>query len=107
MGVECMKERRPAPAATQCTGKRAADQMDEDAGSDDSSRRTQFQEQLRQHTEHLDRLAQMACDAAHWRRLYQEEKRLRSELEQRLEDAMNELLALRKERLRKGARTGR
>ena len=96
---------RPAQAparAAPCRGKRTADEVDD---SDDCSRRTLFWEQARQHGEHLDRLAQLACDAAHWRRLYQEEKRLRSATEHRLENAENELSALRKDRLRKSART--
>jgi hypothetical protein len=98
-----------APAEPTSSAKRSVEEMlepDMDAEAC-TPRRQLFRQQAQQHAEHLERLAKIACDAAHWRRLYEEEKKLRGEVQQKLEEAVNELTALRKDRLRKSARTGR
>jgi hypothetical protein len=89
-------------------GKRKAEAVpDEAADSPAMTPRHQLLlQQQQQHAEHVERLARMACEAARALRCCEEEKKLRLQLQKQLDDAMTELAALRKARLRKGARTG-
>jgi hypothetical protein len=63
-----------------------------------------FEEQKRQYTEHMRRLKKLVSESVQVLKRLEEEKTLREQLEHQLAEAMTELNALRKERLRKGAR---
>lgn len=61
-------------------------------------------EQNKQYTEHMHRLKKIVSESVHVLKRLEAEKTLRQQLERQLSEAMTELTALRKERLRKGAR---
>lgn len=63
-----------------------------------------LEEQSKQYTEHMHRLKKIVSESANVLKRLTEETTLRQQLEQQLAEAMTELNALRKERLRKGAR---
>jgi hypothetical protein len=63
-----------------------------------------LEEQNKQYTEHMYCLKKIVSESVHVLKRLEAEKTLRQQLERQLSEAMTELNALRKERLRKGAR---
>ena len=103
-------KKRKAVAALECCGEEQKRRREDGAIVSQASspavtpRQRLLEEQSKQYTEHMHRLKKIVSESVNVLKRLTEEKTLRQQLERQLAEAMTELNALRKERLRKGAR---
>ena len=97
--------KRKALDALDCAGDEQERPAEDGASASPATPRQRLlDEQNKQYTENMHRLKKIVSESVHVLKRLEAEKTLRQQLERQLSEAMTELTALRKERLRKGAR---